>query len=1057
MDETAERDQPPAPWEPLLYPLPFALALVLRVWQLGAFATSAELAWAFRCARLWPALVQGKLGPPSGSVTLWLGSLGLSLRRSASYIPGLAVFPTFDAGNLALLHLVAPLWTSAALATAVVNAAVAMLVAILAARLWGARAGLFTALVLAFTPFYLALSRILGPDALTAALAVGAVLALLGAARRARSWALYILSGSLAGLALLNQEVAAILVPYGLFVLAVADLARRRSCLVWLRDSSLWLGALVLAAVLAYAATWRVPVAALRAVLAYLVGAMRFASRPWPAPGDLLALGLRLTPLSLAGLALAALRLPLDGGRRRWPLLGLLAFAAAFLLFAPGRSGLHGAGALTGILALDVAAAVGWEGLVTIPSRLLPARPRVALGASLALGAALLALLGWQAAWVVGYRPHYLAYRNPWLARWAPASAQAGWGEGMDLAAGYLNAQPQAQEALAATTDVAALAPFFVGETVPLSTASALSADYIVYYNRDWLLPGSPPVVPPQATPEQVVRLHGVEYARIYANRVYEPLLQLLASQAQADDVVLLDQTSPFARHYGGPAPYKEIAVQGEERLAAEINALAAGRWRLWHVAFAGADPHHAVRQLLESQAVLLQRQKLPGAEVSAYLLPLQVHFSPLVPSQEVGLRFTEALTLARAGLAAPQVQYRQKIALALEWHTDSRPDGNLALSLRLLDGQGRVWAQQDRWILDAAGHSTAAWEGGKAVRSLHTMAIPPGLPPGPYRLRGIVYLADTVVPLVPSGEAGPREGPEFDLSPLEVLPAQVPPAPAELKLEHPLQATLARGVEMLGYDIGAQTVQAGGKLPLRIWWRVTEPLTITYRAHLMLLDAGGDQRGDAIVELAGAERPTTTWTRGEVIEGRYSLGVSAEATGGQALVGVQLLAAQGPVGTAVRLEAVELTAFQHVFQPPPMQQRRFETLGQRVRLLGYDREQAGVQPGQPLRLTLYWQALAPMPANYTVAVRLLDPAGKECAGQDAVPAGGTRPTSTWLLHEVLTDPHELVVPADAKPGRYTIVVGLVDPASGARLPAYDSAGARLAQDRIVLGPVTVQ
>jgi hypothetical protein len=296
-----------------------------------------------------------------------------------------------------------------------------------------------------------------------------------------------------------------------------------------------------------------------------------------------------------------------------------------------------------------------------------------------------------------------------------------------------------------------------------------------------------------------------------------------------------------------------------------------------------------------------------------------------------------------------------------------------------------------------------------------------------------------------------------IELLPLEVEPAGVPPALAELALVHPLQLELASGLEVLGYDIGAGTVQTGQAMPVRLWWRTTTPLTVTYQAHLMLVDAAGELGGDRIVELAGLPYPTTAWTAGEIIEGRYSLPVDPEAAGGEAALGVELLSPQGPVGEPIRLGTVQVTAVEHVYQPPKVQNPRQETLGQAVRLLGYDLDRSTAEPGQALHLTLYWQCLAPMPTSYTVFTHLLDAQGQMLTGHDCLPASGARPTTGWLLHEVLTDPHEIVVPADAAPGGYSIEVGLYDAATWARMQAFDAGGGHLEGDRILLGTIEVE
>ncbi len=1056
-DAERERQAVPLHWEPLIYPLPLGAALALRTWQLGTYLSLGEPDWAFRAARLWLALGRGQMAlagaDPTGAVTLWASTLGLSLGHRTGGAPAvqdLGGLAAFDPQSVAHLRLVVPYWPAATVASAALNALLVLVLVFLVARLWGARAGLFAGLLLAVSPLYLAQSRVLGPDAQAAGLAVAAVLALLWALAGPGPWGVYLLAGALGGLAALNQGYAAIFIPYGLLLLAVAHLGRRRPGLEWLFHTVLWAGGVVAGALLAYPATWAGPLTAVRALLAYVW------RLPQPARPDLATLALRLTPLTVVGLGLAVLRLPFDERRWRLASLALLAFVAGLPFLAPGQSQAGEPGPLTGIVALEVVAAVGLDGAAATMGHLLRGRRRVALALDLLLSVGALLALGWQAWAVLRYHPYYAVYRNPWLAPRVLAADLSGQGEGMDRVAAYLNALPDADGLRVATPDVAILAPLILGEALPLTPDTLTSADYVVLYNRDWLAPG--PALPKlTGKPEHVVRLQGVEYARIYANRAHEPILQFLEGRVNADDVIILDATSPFAHHYRGPAPFKEISVASAEQVAGDLNAQAAGCWRLWHVAFAGADKNGIARKLLESQAVPIGRQELPGATVTTYLLPIEVHFRAIVPDQEIGLAYAGGLRLERAGLAANQVQYRQKITLALEWRPDAPLADDLALSLRLVDARGRLWAQQDKQLVDGKKRPTSAWEPGRAVRALYSLAVPPALPPGPYSLRVVVYAGDTLAALTARDAGGQDLGIQVDLLPLEVLSAQEPPAPAELKLENPLEVTLVEGVELLGYQVGRETVEPGQKVPLKLWWRVTSPLTITYQAHIMLLDATGTQRGDAVVELASAEHPTTAWTDGEVIEGRYSLPVAADAASGEGLLGVELVAPSGRAGTRVRTGSVQIVAPTHVFQPPAIGRPRKETLGQKVRLLGYDLAEDKAKAGEALRLTLYWQALAPMQTSYTVLAQLLDSAGKVVAEQESIPAGGARPSSGWVLHEILTDPHEIALPADLPPGGYGLVVGLYDKATGARLPAYDASGARLAEDRISLATITVE
>ena len=130
--------------------------------------------------------------------------------------------------------------------------------------------------------------------------------------------------------------------------------------------------------------------------------------------------------------------------------------------------------------------------------------------------------------------------------------------------------------------------------------------------------------------------------------------------------------------------------------------------------------------------------------------------------------------------------------------------------------------------------------------------------------------------------------------------------------------------------------------------------------------------------------------------------------------------------------------------------------LGDVVRLVGYRLEEEQTSPGQGLDLTLYWQALGEMETDYTVFVHLLDGEGHIRGQKDNPPAQGTWPTGRWKPGELVVDRYRVPVNPDAPPGRYTLVVGMYDLETMQRLPAFDTHGKRLPEDRIPLTTVTI-
>jgi hypothetical protein len=99
--------------------------------------------------------------------------------------------------------------------------------------------------------------------------------------------------------------------------------------------------------------------------------------------------------------------------------------------------------------------------------------------------------------------------------------------------------------------------------------------------------------------------------------------------------------------------------------------------------------------------------------------------------------------------------------------------------------------------------------------------------------------------------------------------------------------------------------------------------------------------------------------------------------------------------------------------------------LDNKAYLLGYEIEPLQAQPGETVRLTLYWQAGFVGDKNYTVFTHVIDQEGRMWAGQDNWPRQGQFPTSLWLAGEFITDVFDVELPGDIPPGSYRIEVGM--------------------------------
>jgi len=129
--------------------------------------------------------------------------------------------------------------------------------------------------------------------------------------------------------------------------------------------------------------------------------------------------------------------------------------------------------------------------------------------------------------------------------------------------------------------------------------------------------------------------------------------------------------------------------------------------------------------------------------------------------------------------------------------------------------------------------------------------------------------------------------------------------------------------------------------------------------------------------------------------------------------------------------------------------------LGESVTLVGSSLQEGQAAAGEMFHLTLLWQARAGIDGDYKVFVHLVDGEGQLIAQRDSEPVGGSMPTTTWAVGEAITDRVGLLLPSDAPPGEYQLLVGMYDPATLERLSLLDG-GDQAVGDSISLGTVRI-
>ena len=535
-------------------------ALLPRLLQLDRFITADEILFLDHARDFLEGLVSGDLTLTLGigypGVTLaWANALGLMFLYGFSRLDLVRVplagrsLSEFLAGaDLQPL----PYYVTGRVVGGLLVAALLVFLYTLARRLlasekhpWGELAVLLGVLLLALDPYVLGYSRLMHIAVTLALLMLLAVMAwMLWLKEGARRWVL--LTGLFSGLALLTKSTALLLFPIlpGLALLywliegptsAGADGSRWKW---WGRTIIGVLGALVIAGLVFFVlwpAMWQVPGTALALTFGKLwvdkEAGQGNLGMFWmgqfvedPGPGFyLVAALLKLSPLMLVGLVVSLVSL--RPTRERWGEWGLWAYALLYLLVMTIAAKKSVRYMLPAFAAFGLLAAYGlihlgrWAG--DAPSARRESETQGDAIASIPGRRSRLVIIGLLLLVALTYGPYYLSYYNPLLIgwRWAPKALLVGWGEGLADAARFLNQKPNAEKAEVAAWYDWTFAPFYVGQTLPMSTENALRADYSVFYiNQVQRNIPDPNLITyfQRRRPEYIVRLNGIDYAWVY-------------------------------------------------------------------------------------------------------------------------------------------------------------------------------------------------------------------------------------------------------------------------------------------------------------------------------------------------------------------------------------------------------------------------------------------------------------------------------------------------------------------------------------------------------------
>jgi len=369
-----------------------------------------------------------------------------------------------------------------------------------------------------------------------------------------------------------------------------------------------------------------------------------------------------------------------------------------------------------------------------------------------------------------------------------------------------------------------------------------------------------------------------------------------------------------------------------------------------------------------------------------------------------------------------------QSLQVTLQWRAEDFLTEDYRVELTLLDEQNQP---QARWLGQPINgfYPTRAWHPEDRVRDEILLSVA-GLSSGEY-----------AVQLRLLGEAGPL-APVMTAEEIQTTPAGdglsldlVSLTPSPLAVSD----TLIVVDQKVGYALWNAPDASGGELP-----KYSERGTVT-----VVTDDNLDN--ELTFFLVGPDEQAHPAT--DQIGNTYSFALQPNFARGDYRLKMQK---QGETGTAETPPLLQVITFDRQFEVGPIFHPLEVNFADRIGLLGYDLPQRRVQAGEGLLVTMYWQSLKTMAADFNMFNHLIGEDKQAWGGRDRRPRE-VYSTLFWVPDEIVTDPFVLEIDPNAPDGIYYVLTGFYLPvgSSSVYLPVMEN-GQMTDVTNISIGPVKI-
>jgi hypothetical protein len=566
------------------------------------------------------------------------------------------------------------------------------------------------------------------------------------------------------------------------------------------------------------------------------------------------------------------------------------------------------------------------------------------------------------------------------------------------------------------------------------------------------------------------------------SNGSFGQAMAYINERAQPQDLVVLSQPGqrPLVTYYNdekwpvlylppGTVPFTPAELEDALHIISETRS------RLWlgPIGAWTVDPELRVEQWLTAHTFQAEKNWFSDSSSVALYFTRDEDLSAVDLDRLV---WGGRIRLASLQASPLQVAPGDALRLRFRWRAGLDLDERYGIRLSLTDDRGLTWAE--RYSEPCGGWCpTATWEARHLQQDQHALQVPPGTPPGTYRLQ-VAWLP------LQGGPALQAEGDGRRVEQVTVTEVTVSHPQGEngepSAVPNPLQATFGGEVTLLGYQPNAVETHVGEILHLETHWHAQTAPADPYVLLMELLDWKGQVIATWESTPSAHAYRTDMWQAGEYLRGQHDLLMPSSLRPGRYRLRIALVSPAGerlPLagkaprkvlgglltrqarlkGQTVTLTSIRILDRERRFSLPVIAHPLQATVGRQASLMGYDLDLSQAHPGGQLHLTLHWQANGSMVRPFKVFTHLIDDHNTVWAQHDAPPGGGCCPPTTWAESEVIMDEHPIALGADLPPGTYYLVAGMYDEGTASRLPAYDADGNKLPHDRVQISTVTIQ